>query len=201
MVQSGNENRIVLASASPRRDQLLRTLGIEARIMPSDADESFDSNATPSEIAIELAVRKALAVGDTLRLRGEPGIVIGADTIVVQGGRILGKPDNPEHALAMLTELQGTWHEVYTGVAVIDVPSGKSATGVRTTRVHMKSCSNEQLARYIATGEPADKAGAYAIQGLGAALVESIEGCYTNVVGLPLSLLGDMLTQFGVRIL
>lgn len=192
---------LVLASSSPRREQLLRSIGLKARILPSEAEEQFDPALAPESVVLELAGRKAAAVAHKLRENGERGIVIGADTIVVLEGRVLGKPENRRHALEMLSSLQGCQHEVYTGVALVDTETGDSARGCRMTRVRMKPSSHERLERYVDTGEPLDKAGAYAIQGIGATLVESMEGCYFNVVGLPLSLLSDMLDEFGVKIL
>jgi len=193
---------IILASASPRREQLLRQIGLNVRIMPSDADESFDPAEPPHRIVSQLAQRKAAAVADRLVSKGEAdGLVIAADTIVVLGGQVLGKPESRDHALGMLMELQGNSHDVITGVAVADIHSGRSIVDYRNTRVHMKPASRDMLIRYVETGEPDDKAGAYAIQGLGAVLVESIEGSYDNVVGLPMSLLCDMLARFGVRVI
>lgn len=192
---------IVLASSSPRRQMLVQSIGLGARTMPSEADEHYDASRSPSEIVQSLAVRKAQAVAARLRAAGEPGLVIGADTIVVLDGDILGKPDSQAHALDMLTRLQGRQHEVYTGVALIDAATSREQSDYRCTRVRMRSCSQDELARYVQTGEPMDKAGSYAIQGVGALLVESIEGDFYNVVGLPLSLLGDMLAEHGVHMM
>lgn len=127
-------------------------------------------------------------------------LVIGADTIVVKDG-VLGKPQSEEHARKMLKALQGGWHEVITGVSVIDTGNAKSLTGYETTRVKMRELTDAMVDSYIKTGEPMDKAGAYGIQGMGAILVEKIEGCYFNVVGLPLTRLSKMFEHFGVCLL
>ncbi|MEW5899119.1 MAG: Maf family protein, partial [Bacillota bacterium] len=148
----------------------------------------------PAEV---LAERKATAAAREV----SEGLVIGADTIVVCQGRILGKPAGTEDAEKMLSFLQGKEHDVYTGLAVLQKPSLRMVTAHERTKVKFKPLNPEQIRRYAATGEPLDKAGAYAIQGLGAVLIESIEGCYFNVVGLPLALLAEILLEFGVDVL
>ncbi|WP_274362617.1 Maf family protein [Paenibacillus thermotolerans] len=193
---------LILASSSPRRQELIRSLGLPVRIRPSDVDETIEGELAPADIVETLADRKASAVYDGLVREGErAGIVVGSDTIVVLDGQVLGKPVNERDAARMLSALQGRDHEVYSGVALIDAESGEKAVSHRVTRVWMKPMDEETIRRYITTGEPNDKAGSYAIQGIGATLVERIEGDYFNVVGLPLALVSDMLKAFGVRIL
>lgn len=193
---------VILASSSPRRRELLISAGLNPRIVPSDADETMDPSLTPDQLVMQLAERKAEPVAGRLRMAGEEaGLVIGADTVVVIGGETLGKPKDAGDAASMLGKLQGKEHQVYTGVCLIDLAGSRRKTAWRKTDVLMKPLSRERILQYVATGEPMDKAGAYAIQGRGAALVESIRGCYFNVVGLPISLLDDMLADFGVEIL
>ncbi|WP_068500032.1 Maf family protein [Paenibacillus kribbensis] len=193
--------RIILASTSPRRKELLAFLRLPFEVMPSHADESTPESWTPQQIVETLAVRKAEAVVNVAAQSEEAGLVIGSDTIVVLDGLVLGKPADHADAVRMLTALQGRTHLVYTGVACLHTVTGKTLVRHRQTKVTMKPLSHEQIVAYVNTGEPSDKAGAYGIQGMGATLVESIQGCYFNVVGLPLSLLSDMLSDFGVNVL
>lgn len=193
---------VILASASPRREELLRAAGLDPRIMPSDVDESVDPSLPPERLVKQLAERKAESVADNLRKGGErEGVVIGADTIVLIDGEVLGKPKDARDAVRMLERLQGKEHRVFTGVSVLDVAGSKRLSAFRETLVRMKPLAPERIRHYVSTGECMDKAGAYAIQGRGALLVESIRGCYFNVVGLPLSLLDDMLADFGIELL
>ena len=181
---------IVLASASPRRRQLLEQVGLRFTVRPADIDETMNPAADPAEEVGRLSARKAAAV------TAEPDtLVIAADTIVCMENRILGKPANEAQALKMLRSLSGRTHEVLTGVTVAG--GGRTLTHVERTRVRFRPCRDEELRAYIATGEPMDKAGAYGIQGLAALFVEAIEGDYYNVVGLPLCALNGMLEQFG----
>jgi septum formation protein len=188
---------LILASASPRRRDLLALLGIPFRVQPADIDEVPPDGHSPEEIARTLAREKALAVAR----RQRSGIVIGADTIVVLAGEILGKPQDTQDALAMLRRLNGHEHQVVTGIAVLDVVDGRvvqeQCDAVRT-RVWFRQVSEEHLRRYVGTGEPMDKAGAYGAQGYGSTLIERIEGCYFNVVGLPVSRLCAMLEEWGI---
>lgn len=193
--------RIILASTSPRRKELLAFLRLPFEVMPSHVDESTPESWTPQQIVETLAVRKAEAVTNIAAQSEEAGLVIGSDTIVVLDGVVLGKPVDHADAVCMLTALQGRTHRVYTGVACIHTVTGQKLVRHRQTEVMMKTLSHEQIVAYVNTGEPSDKAGAYGIQGMGAMLVESIQGCYFNVVGLPLSLLSDMLSDFGVNVL
>lgn len=194
-----NVDVIILASGSPRRRELLSLLGLPFEVITSEADESTPPDWTPEQIVCNLALRKAEAVISAVGER--KAVIIGSDTIVVLDDTVLGKPVNELDSRAMLTALQGRKHRVYTGVACIGLPDGKTLVDHRVTSVTMRAMSDNEIAAYIATGEPADKAGSYAIQGLGATLVERIEGCYFNVVGLPLSLLGGMLSRFGITVL
>ena len=191
----------MLGSTSPRRRELVQLLGlrIPVRFEASDADESIPPGLAPAEAAQRLALNKAAGVRDRLGAEAAGTVIVGADTIVVLDGDILGKPRDAAEARRMLGMLQGRSHEVITGVAVLDGTSGESKTAAGITRVVMKPLDADRIARYVATGEPLDKAGAYGIQGLAAGFVERIEGCYFNVVGLPLSLLGDLLAEFGVE--
>ncbi|SFE24166.1 septum formation protein [Paenibacillus catalpae] len=197
-------SQLVLASSSPRRKELVASLGLSlpVYILSSDVDESVPSDWAPVHIVEQLALRKAHATAAILRERQEEqqSLVIGADTIVVVDGRVLGKPIDRDEALSMLRCLQGREHEVYTGVACVVAQSGTETVAHRMTKVYMKPMTDEALKRYVATGEPDDKAGAYGIQGLGATLVEKIDGCYFNVVGLPVSLLSDMLAQYEIQV-
>jgi septum formation protein len=192
---------LILASSSPRRQELIRSLGLPYEIISSNADESVDDKLTPAEIVEVLSLRKAQTVCEVIRSSDKQGIVIGSDTIVVFEGQILGKPKDGKDSFRMLSALQGNTHQVFSGVACVDSQTGAFQVSHRVTNVTMKSLTDEQIRRYIATGEPQDKAGSYAIQGLGATIVEGIEGDYFNVVGLPLSLLSDLLKAYNIHIL
>ena len=173
--------KIILASASPRRKELLETAGLEFEICVSDADESVPGGTLPVDAAKMTATKKALAVAESHK----DDIVIGADTIVVAGGKILGKPKNEANAEAMLTMLSGIEHEVITGVCLA---SGEEIISfAQISKVKFYDLSAEEIRAYVATKEPMDKAGAYGIQGKGCTLVEKIEGDYFNIVGLPVA--------------
>lgn len=188
---------IILASASPRRQELLANLGLEFEVKVSDVDEHIEENIPPAQLVENLAERKASAIA----AESISGLVIGADTIVVLGEKPLGKPADRDAAVEMLQNLQGRSHEVYTGLAVIDVSTGQSVVTHQATAVRFKPMTSEQIERYVDTGEPMDKAGAYAVQGKASIFIDSIRGCYFNVVGLPVSKLADALRTFGVEIL
>jgi len=175
---------IILASASPRRKMLLESAGLTFRVEAEPIDETQQAGETPLQYVRRLSSRKAQAVShhhETERI-----FVIAADTIVVHEGIILGKPADTQEAHATLRRLSNTVHTVMTGVCVIDVARKHTKQFVCETRVHFAALSDEGIARYIKTGEPLDKAGAYGIQGRAAMFVTQIEGSYTNVVGLPL---------------
>lgn len=192
--------RIILASTSPRRRELVASLHISFDIVPSHAEESTPEGWSPDRIVTELAKRKAEAVYRQLDDRDRQGVIVGSDTIVVRDGTVLGKPADQREAASMLRSLQGRSHEVYTGVACIDSRTDASKVDYRRTVVTMRALREEEIEAYAASGEGLDKAGAYAIQGLGATIVTGIEGCYFNVVGLPLSLLAEMLASFGIQV-
>ncbi|EAX48114.1 maf protein [Thermosinus carboxydivorans Nor1] len=187
---------IILASASPRRQELLRQVGCQFEVVVSDVIEDNEQSMAPAELAVTQATAKALDVATKVSC---DRIVVGADTIVVLEGQVYGKPVDADDARRMLTDLSGKEHQVITGVAVV---KGQNVwTDFAVTSVRMRNLSAVEIERYIATGEPMDKAGAYAIQGKGALLVEGISGCYANVVGLPLVTLARLLDKAGVELL
>ncbi len=196
---------LVLASASPRRRRLLAQLGLPFQVMESDVDENgaFARGGSPEELTQALALAKAAAVARRLGGAEPPqdAVVLGADTVVVIDGEVLGKPRDAADAEAMLARLQGRTHTVITGVAVVDAANGRRVTAAETTRVTVRPLTPERIRAYVAGGEPLDKAGSYAIQGLGAVLVTRVEGCFYNVVGLPLARTADLLNDFGVEVL
>lgn len=183
--------RLVLASASPRRTELLARLGLEHEVKIAGVDES----SRPGEAAAAAADRLARAKAEAVRERG--ALTIGCDTLVVLRGEILGKPADAEDAVAMLLRLQGREHVVFTSIAVAAFDRTESA--VESTRVWFRSLDRAECEEYVATGEPMDKAGAYGIQGFGAAIVERIEGDYFNVMGLPIGSLLSLLQRFDWR--
>jgi septum formation protein len=186
---------IILASQSPRRKELLYHMGLDFEIISKNVPEDLIEEE-PLEAAGKLALKKALAVAEDLS--GE--IVIGADTIVVLEGKILGKPDSFETAREMLAALSGRYHQVITGVAVVDSRSGKYQLEQETTGVYFRQLTDAMINSYVESGEPFDKAGAYGIQGKGGLFVTKLEGCYFNVVGLPISRLAVMLENYGFRV-
>jgi septum formation protein len=186
-----NPAPIVLASGSPRRKQLLEMLRIPFRVIPPDVDEHVLPGEQPDAYVTRLSRAKAQAV--VSRAPGE--VVLAADTTVVLGGKIFEKPASPADAVAMLEQLQGKTHEVLTAVAVAE--DGRLEQALDRSRVTFRPNTRETLEEYVATGEPLDKAGAYAIQGLGAPLIERVEGDFFGVMGLPLRLALDLLARFG----
>lgn len=204
VVGGGAAQPLILASASPRRRQLLAQLGLTFQVVESGVDErrlldrfGAEAGGDVPALATRLALAKALEVADRLGR----GLVIGADTLVLLDGCVLGKPRDPAEAVDMLSRLQGRAHTVVTGLALVEAGSGRRRTAAAETRVFMRRLDREEVAWYVAGGEPLDKAGAYAIQGVGAAIVERIEGCFYNVVGLPISLLVSLLKEFGIEVL
>jgi len=185
------DHPIVLASGSPRRRQLLEMLRIPFRVIPPDVDEHVLPGEAPERYVTRLSRAKAEAV--VARAPGE--LVLAADTTVVLGGAIFEKPTSPAHAVEMLSRLQGKTHEVMTAVAV--ARDGELAQALDVSRVTFRPVDRPTLEAYVATGEPLDKAGAYAIQGLGAPLIERVEGDFFGVMGLPLRLALDLLARFG----
>jgi septum formation protein len=187
---------VVLASSSPRRRELLEKAGLEFSIDPSETEEKLDGSPEPEELARSISLMKARSAAR----RHPDSIVIAADTLGVLNGKVLGKPADADHARLMLKQMSGKCHEVLTGFTIIDSGSGKMVSRVVRTKVYFKELSNGQIDKYVETGEPLDKAGAYAIQGLGAALVEKIDGDYFNVVGLPVLELARELEKFGIEL-
>lgn len=184
---------IILASSSPRRAHLMSVLGFPFTVRESGVEEIIDENLAPEEIARGLAFRKASTVASQL----SSGIVIGADTIVVLKGKILGKPATEEEAVGMLSALSGKTHTVFTGFALVDAESKKSYIGFERTEVTFRALRKAEIERYVAAGSPMDKAGAYGIQDdYGAVFVEKIDGCFYNVVGFPISKFHTALTNF-----
>lgn len=181
---------IILASASPRRKEILTLLDIPFKIIVSDADETYDASLPPHFIAEALSLKKAAAVAKNI---DSHAILIGADTIVVCDGKILGKPKDEIDAKNMLKSLSGKWHSVISGVTVLDNKSAKSKSFYVETKVKFSRLADEEIDEYVKTKEPMDKAGSYAIQGKGAKFIEEINGDYFNVVGLPLQRLYQVL--------
>ena len=191
--------RLILASASPRRRELLGRLGLPFEVRPSGIEEVLSPGIPAAALATALARAKARDVADRLRAAGEgPALVLGADTLVVLEGRPLGKPATRGEAGAMLRALGGRRHEVVTAVVLVDIGRGHETAETVTSQVVMRSYSDAEIDTYVATGEPDDKAGAYAVQGTGGRLVSRVEGCYTNVVGLPLGTTARLLRAAGL---
>lgn len=187
--------KIILASASPRRRELLATVGCDFEVIVSDADETLEAGTPPSDAVEELARRKCAAVAALHPDR----VVLAADTLVALDGDVLGKPADAADAAAMLHRLSGRENVVHTGVAV--ARGGRVLSAVETTRVKFRELSDGEIERYVASGEPLDKAGAYGIQAKGALLAEAIHGDYFNVVGLPLVLSARLLAEFDIILL
>ena len=186
--------KLILASASPRRAEILRSAGIAFGVLSSAVDETPIPGEAPQELVQRLAFAKAELVA--ARAVG-PAIVIAADTVVVLEGEILGKPRTSEDARQMLEKLSGRTHTVLTGVTLIRLPDVERREFVEATQVHFALMSNEEILKYLASGEAFDKAGAYAIQGMAGRFIPRIDGCYFNVVGLPLARLCEELAELG----
>jgi septum formation protein len=186
--------KLILASASPRRAEILRGAGMQFSVLSSAVDET----PMPGESPLDLVRRLALAKGELVAARAiGPAVVIAADTIVALDGAILGKPRTSDDARQMLEKLSGRTHSVITGVTLIRLPDVERREFVETTQVHFASISRDEIVKYLSSGEPFDKAGAYAIQGLGGRFIPRIDGCYFNVVGLPLARLYKELGELG----
>ena len=186
--------RIILASSSPRRVGYLRDLGVEFVAVAPDVDETIDPGVPPVEMVLRIAGAKCKRVAAEFPAGS---FVIAADTMVVLDGEILGKPVDAGDAQAMLRRLSGREHQVLTGL-VVGGPDGFQHASVAETNVQMQGASDLEIATYVATGEPLDKAGAYGIQGRGGQLVASIRGCFSNVAGLPICRLSQVLTDLGM---
>lgn len=188
---------IILASQSPRRKDLLKQIGLEFEIDPSNYEEDMSLKMEPSKLAEFLSLGKAKDVAQ----RHKDSIIISADTIVAIDGEIFGKPKTPERAKYMLQKLSGKAHSVITGFTIIDTETQKQILKSVETKVYFKNLSEQEMDAYIASGEPLDKGGGYAIQGMAALFVEKIEGDYFNIVGLPILALTTELKNFSVSVL
>ena len=186
-----DEPPFVLASASPRRRRILEGLSLDFVVEPSGVPEEPLAGETPADHVVRLSGAKARA-GARSRAAGT---ILGADTVVVIDGDVLGKPTDPSDAVRMLRRIRGRWHEVYTGLTLVRCSDGAAAVGCERTRVLVRDLADREVEDYVAGGEPLDKAGAYAIQECGAAVVERVEGCFYNVVGLPVVRLMALLTE------
>jgi septum formation protein len=186
-------SNIILASSSPRRADLLTTLGVSFELVPSNINERPHQDEAPADYIIRLARAKVI---DAARKR-DSGLVIGADTIVVLDGRILGKPRDEDDAISMLKQLSGRWHAVMTGLALYDAATRREVADYDKTLVRFAQLTDKEIEWYVKTGEPMDKAGSYAIQERGAIFVEEIAGNYHNVVGLPVTLLYRLSKRMG----
>jgi septum formation protein len=185
--------KLVLASSSPRRQELLQRAGFKFEVRPSGAEEVRRSGESGEDLARRTAREKSLGVA----VSSPPdSLVLGADTVVVINGLILGKPSDPDDAVRMLRMLSGTTHRVVTGVCLVSAPRQIEAVAHETTMVEFRHLEEEEIRDYVGSGEPLDKAGAYGIQGLASRFVTRIEGCYFNVVGLPIPLVYELLKPF-----
>ncbi len=189
--------RIILASASPRRKELLEKIGLRFKVEPSNYEEDMHSELEPHDFARKISLEKAEAVAS----KHKNAIVIAADTFIVFGGQILGKPHTENEARKMLETINGTSHSVITGFSIIDTDKNKTLSKSVETKIYIRKLTLAEIDAYVKSKEPLDKAGAYAIQGLGAVIVEKIEGDYFNVIGLPLSALTEALKEFGINIM
>lgn len=188
--------KIILASASPRRIEILKNINLDFEVIPSKFEEEEIIN-NPVEMVLKFAYNKALDVKNTIT--NEDALIVAADTIVFKDGKILGKPKNQEDAAEMLKMLSNSVHQVYTGLAVFY--KDNYLVDYEVTDVYFKEVSDEEIEGYIKTNEPMDKAGAYAIQGIGSLFVKKIDGCYFNVVGLPISKFYEIIKRMGIKIL
>jgi septum formation protein len=188
---------IILASSSPRRKELLEKIGLKFTIDPSDYPEDRHPDLNPEGLVKSISLGKAMAVAPKYK----DAVIIAADTIGVLEGKIIGKPHTAEAAVAMLRKMSGKSHLVITGFTIFDTANRKLVTRSVVTRVYFKKLSLEEIDNYVQSGEPMDKAGAYAIQGLGSVIVEKINGDYYNVMGLPLNALVNSLKDFGIQVL
>jgi septum formation protein len=196
---TNNENRakLVLASSSPRREDILKQLKLKFTIVPGKIDENKYTETDPEKLVKKLALEKAKSVSDLV----ENALIIAADTVVVYENKILGKPENHEEAREQLKLLSGKEHQVMTGIAVISSETAKVHVESNITFVQMLDISDEKIEKYISTGEPLDKAGSYGIQGFGGLFVKGIKGSYYSVVGLPIHQLAEILDKFNYGIL
>ena len=178
-----NSKKLILASASPRRAELLRLIGLNFKVIPSSIQEDGINEQDPVSYVLQLSLAKAKDVASKIA----DGLIIGADTIVVLDGKILGKPKDENEAKEMLKRLSGRTHEVFTGFAVVDKPGGRTTSDYESTKVHFRELRDWEIESYVKTQNPMDKAGAYGIQDQSAVFADRIEGCFYNVVGFPLT--------------
>jgi septum formation protein len=183
--------KIILASKSPRRREILENAGYTFTVMEAETDEAVEKNLPPEKAVAKIALHKALYVKNCHNTEGS--VIIAADTMVYAGGRMLGKPKDARDAFEMLKMLSGAWHKVYTGYAVIN--GEKITTGCEETAVKFRELSDREINDYIASGEPFDKAGAYGVQGRASVFVERIEGDFFNIVGLPICRISHLLNE------
>jgi len=189
--------KMILASASPRRAEILRNAGIQFEVRATDVDESRLADEAPGDYIRRLALAKALSAAAEYRDTGQEALILSADTVVVVDADVLGKPVSQDDARSMLQRLSGRVHEVHTGLALLRSSGAEQRVVEEITRVHFAPLTDREIEDYIATGEPFDKAGAYGIQGKGGRYVTRIEGCYFNVMGLPLARLWSLLREVG----
>lgn len=189
--------KIILASASPRRKEILEKTGLKFRVDESDYEENMDIGMKPHELAVCHSVGKARAVAR----RYKNALIISADTIVVLKNRVFGKPRSKKEAAEMLKILSGKAHTVITGYTLMDTDTGKELSRAVESTVYFKRLSEDEIKTYIKSGEPLDKAGSYGVQGLGAVIVRRIEGDFFNVMGLPLNSIAESLKKFGIKVL
>jgi septum formation protein len=190
------KQKIILASTSPRRKELLKQIGLDFEIMPSKYEEDMTLKMSSTKLARTLAYGKAFEVAKKLK----SGIVVGSDTFIVYWGKRIGKPKNKKDAQRILEMISGKWLKIYSGIAIIDIKNKKEVIDHELTKVKIKKLSAKEISDYIKTGEPLDKAGAFAIQGRGAIFIEKIKGCHSNVIGLPLYKLYTSLQKLGINI-
>jgi septum formation protein len=194
--------KLILASASPRRKDLLKQIGLEFEAYPADIDENSLGYMDAGKYAEEMSRRKALMVAkDFYGATDEEHLILGADTTVEIDGTILGKPEDYDDAVRMLESIQGKWHRVITGITLVNAKNRQVLTDSEITRVKIRSMTPEMIQAYLRTGESLDKAGAYGAQGYGSLIVERVEGCFFNVIGLPIYKLSRLLEQQGFKML
>ena len=191
------KKRLILASGSPRRRELLRNAGFTFEVIPPEVAEDNPGNEAPAMLVERLALDKAEAVAGRFH-RQDNVVVLGADTVVVVDSTLLGKPASPAEARQMLQRLSGRTHEVITGVALVEPETARRTVAHETTRVFFRPLEPQEIEDYVGTGEPLDKAGAYAIQGGASRFVTRVEGCYFNVMGLPVALVDRLLRECGM---
>jgi MAF protein len=191
-------HHLILASASPRRRQFLQELGLTVQVIVANIDETPQPGEAPAALVERLAISKSRAVASRLTSTNAPSLIVAADTVVALDSLVLGKPADARAATAMLQQLRNRLHQVYSGVAVLDATSGLERSKVNTTHVWMRNYSDVEINSYVASGDPLDKAGAYAIQHREFDPAQTLDGCLSSVMGLPLGDLYDLLASSGV---